>query len=80
MMLVSSGGVRSIWLRHDLATINKRLNSLEERSAKEGIVYTEEQVRALEVFKMESDTSPDVIETEHPGYLISQDKISNPFP
>lgn len=72
-VLVSSGGVRSIWLRHELETMNKRLKSLEERSAREGIVYTEEQLRALEIYKKEKDTSPDEIETEHPGYLLAQD-------
>ena len=72
-ILVSSGGVRSIWLRNDLSTIKRRLKALEEKSAKEGIVYTEEQLRALELYKKEQDTSADEIETEHPGYLISQD-------
>ena len=72
-VLVSSGGVRSIWLRNDLSTIKRRLKALEEKSAKEGIVYTEEQLRALELYKKEQDTSADEIETEHPGYLISQD-------
>ena len=72
-ILVSSGGVRSIWLRNDLSTIKRRLKALEEKSAKEGIVYTEEQLRALELYKKEQDTSADEIETEHPGYLVSQD-------
>lgn len=72
-ILVSGGGVRSIWLRHDLETFKKRLSSLEEKAAKEGIVYTEEQVVALEAAKNERASHPDEIETVHPGYLISQD-------
>jgi len=32
-ILVSGGGVRSIWLRHGLETFKKRLNGLEERVA-----------------------------------------------
>jgi transposase InsO family protein len=72
-IVVSSGGVRSIWLRHNLETVKKRLTVLEEKAAKEGIVYTEEQVRALEVLRKEREESPDEIETEHPGYLCAQD-------
>ena len=71
--LISSGGVRSIWLRHGLETFKKRLSFLEEKAAKEGIVYTEAQLAALESAKRERESSPDEIETAHPGYLISQD-------
>jgi len=72
-ILVSGGGVRSIWLRHGLETFKKRLNLLEEKAAKEGIVYTEAQLVALEAAKRERESHSDEIETEHPGYLISQD-------
>ncbi len=72
-ILVSSGGVRSIWLRHNLETFKKRLIYLEERAAKEGIVYTEAQLAALENAKRERESHPNEIETVHPGYLISQD-------
>jgi transposase InsO family protein len=72
-VLISSGGVRSIWLRHNLETFKKRLNLLEEKAAKEGIVYTEAQLVALESAKREKENHPDEIETAHPGYLISQD-------
>ena len=72
-VLVSSGGVRSIWLRHNLETFQKRLASLEDQAAKEGIVYTEAQLTALETAKRSRESNPDEIETQHSGYLISQD-------
>ena len=72
-ILVSSGGIRSIWLRHGLETFKKRLKALEEKAAKEGIVYTEEQLRVLEAARQERETVPDEIETHHPGYLLAQD-------
>ena len=72
-ILISSGGVRSIWLRYDLQTFKKRLLALEDRAAKEGIVYTEAQLAALESAKRQRESDPDEIETAHPGYLIAQD-------
>jgi transposase InsO family protein len=72
-ILVSGGGVRSIWQRHNLETFKKRLKVLEEKAAKEGIVYTEEQIRVLEMARRDRQESPDEIETEHPGYLLAQD-------
>ena len=46
---------------------------MEEKAAKEGIVYTEAQLAALEHAKQQRESDPDHIETEHPGYLVSQD-------
>ena len=69
---VSPSGVRSIWLRHDLASMKQRLNALEKKSAEEGIVLTEAQVQALER-KKHDDEACGEIESHHPGYLGSQD-------
>jgi len=69
---LSAGGVRSIWMRHNLETFEKRLKALEAHSIKEGIILTEDQVRALERAKEEKAAHGE-IETEHPGYLIAQD-------
>ena len=69
---ISPGGVRSVWMRHNLEVFSKRLKALEQHSAKEGIILTEDQLRALEKAKEEKIAHGE-IETEHPGYLLSQD-------
>lgn len=69
---VSPGGVRSIWLRHDLETFKKRLKALEAKVAQEGVILTEDQLKALEKAKEDKEAHGE-IETEHPGYLLGQD-------
>jgi transposase InsO family protein len=71
-VFVSPSGVRSIWLRHDLACFKQRLVALEKHVAATGAVLTEAQVIALEK-KADDDLVQGEIETAHPGYLGSQD-------
>lgn len=71
-IFVSPSGVRSIWLRHNLASMKQRLYALEKKSAEEGLVLTEAQVQALERKKADDEACGE-IESHHPGYLGSQD-------
>lgn len=71
-IFISPGGVRNVWLRHNLQNMKVRLRALEEKSAKENFILTESQLRALEKAK-EEKVAYGEIETLFPGYLGAQD-------
>lgn len=44
-VFVSASGVRSIWIRHDLASFQRHLKALEAKVVEEGLILTESQVQ-----------------------------------
>lgn len=70
--IISSSGVRSVWLRNDLENFQKRLKALQARIDQDGIIPTEDQIAALEQVKKEKEAHGE-IETYYPGFLGSQD-------
>jgi transposase InsO family protein len=72
-IFISPGGVRSVWLRHNLENFKKRLKALEDKlAADQAMILTEAQLKALEKAKEQREAEGE-IETEHPGYLGAQD-------
>ena len=71
-VIVSAGGVRSIWLRNNLQTKSFRLKRLEAWAAENTNVLTESQVKALEESKEEKEVYGEV-ESPHPAFLLAQD-------
>ncbi len=71
-VFISGSGVRSVWMRNNLACFKDRLKALEMKVATEGLILIESQVQALERKKLDDEVAGE-IETHHPGYLGSQD-------
>ena len=68
---VSSGGVRGVWNRHNLATRHDRLLRLEKTVQEQNFELTDAQVRLLERFSPEFRERH--IETKCPGDLVAVD-------
>ena len=68
---VSSGGVRGVWLGHDIETRHKRLMRLERHAREKTFVLSDAQIRLLE--RHSSDFRSRHVEASRPGELLNQD-------
>jgi transposase InsO family protein len=73
-IVISAGGVRGVWLRHQLETKRERLKRLEKWAAENMGILTESQVQALENAKEEREAHGE-IESPHPAFLVAQDTL-----
>jgi transposase InsO family protein len=68
---VSAGGVRGVWLRHEIETRHRRLLWLERKAREQTFQLSEAQIRLLERHSSEFRTRH--VEASRPGELLNQD-------
>lgn len=73
-IVISAGGIRGVWMRHQLETKGLRLKRLEKWAAEHLGLLTESQVQALEDAKGEREAHGEV-ESPHPAFLVAQDTM-----
>ena len=74
-VFISAGGIRSVWLRHNLEVFDKRLKALEVRVAQEGLILTEAQVVAMDR-KQERREARESLNTRNMSYIFRSRVLS----
>ena len=70
---VSPSSVRAVWQRHGLTLRIHRLLWLEQKTAAQGGILTERQIRLLQKYRGRTVDPEQHVEAPYPGYLLCQD-------
>jgi hypothetical protein len=70
---VSPSTVRTVWQRHGLTLRIQRLLWLEQKTAAQGGILTERQIRLLQKHRGRTADPEQHVEAPYPGYLLCQD-------
>jgi len=70
---VSPSTVRAVWQRHGLTLRIHRLLWLEQKTAAQGGILTERQIRLLQKHRGRTGDPEQHVEAPYPGYLLCQD-------
>lgn len=70
---VPPSAVRAVWQRHGLTLRIQRLLWLEQKTAAQGGVLTERQIRLLRLHRGRTVDPQQHVEAPHPGFLLCQD-------
>lgn len=70
-IMISEGGVASVWRRHNMNNSKNRLLALEEKMMKEGVELNEDQLNAL--IQGQDELKSRHVVSPYPGYLLCQD-------
>ncbi|MGR5297005.1 helix-turn-helix domain-containing protein [Vibrio mediterranei] len=72
---ISPNGVRSVWLRYDLETKQKRISALKVKADRGEVTLSDKQIEALNLQLDSIKTSTGQLDTNGPGDLLVQDCI-----
>ena len=72
---VSTNGVRSIWLRYDLETQEKRVQAIRSKAEQGELTLSDKQLEAVELLSRKMNDASGQLITRYPGYLLAQDTI-----
>ncbi len=72
---VSTNGVRSVWLRYDLETKEKRIHAICAKADQGEQILSDRQMEAVRLLTSQLTDASGLLETRYPGYLLVQDSL-----